>query len=56
MFKPTEWKYLVIRLSNEVSYSNFQQRTLSSVVYLGQLYNYNVCNSTTVLKVGIATD
>ena len=40
-----------IRLSLELNSPRLQQMTLSSVAYLGQLFNYNVSNTATLFKV-----
>jgi len=40
-----------IRLSLEANSAIFQQRIFSSIVYLGQLYNFNVCNTSTLFHI-----
>uniref|UniRef100_A0A915DDT2 MIF4G domain-containing protein n=1 Tax=Ditylenchus dipsaci TaxID=166011 RepID=A0A915DDT2_9BILA len=40
-----------IRLSLEFNQNSLQQRCLSSVIYLGELFNYNVCGTSIVFKV-----
>ncbi|KAI3407600.1 Regulator of nonsense transcripts upf2 [Globodera pallida] len=39
-----------VRLSMELNITRLQQRTICSVAYLGQLFNYNVCNTATLFK------
>ncbi|KAL3089958.1 hypothetical protein niasHS_006410 [Heterodera schachtii] len=39
-----------IRLSMELNMTRLQQRTICSVAYFGQLFNYNVCNTATLFK------
>lgn len=40
-----------IRLSLEVEYVQVQQRALASLVYLGQLFNYNICEADVIFRV-----
>lgn len=40
-----------IRLYLEVNHVSLQQRGFSSIVYIGQLFNYNVCGTTLIIKV-----
>ena len=40
-----------LRLSLELNAPALQQRALTTVAYLGQLFNYNVTNTATLFKV-----
>lgn len=40
-----------LRLSLELNSPRLQQKALSSAVYFGQLFNYNVSNTATLFKV-----
>lgn len=40
-----------IRLYLEINHPSLQQRGFSSIIYIGQLFNYNVCGTTLIFKV-----
>ncbi|KAI6233892.1 Nonsense-mediated mRNA decay protein 2 [Aphelenchoides fujianensis] len=57
-FQPWVGVYVVddllefIRLALELNDNSLYQRLFSSVVYLGQLFNYTVCGTFMIFKVG----